>query len=116
MGPPPRGGGGSDDSALGGETSGCPSQLLWRHHSAPKVGAPNNAPRSQKTARASGEHPGVLKEPEAATVGYVAARAPLLAVSSLRGADGVDDTAVRTLLKLALLKKKEEEKEEKKRK
>ena len=47
------------------------------HHSAPKVGAvPNDAPRSQKTARASGEHPGVLKEPvvqlEAATVGYVA--------------------------------------------
>ena len=35
------------------------------HRSAPKVGAvPCNAPRSQKTARASEEHPGVLKEPE----------------------------------------------------
>ena len=39
--------------------------------------------------------------------------APLLAVSSLRGADGVDDTAVRTLLKLALQKKVEEEEERK---
>ena len=71
----------------------------------------------QKTARASGEPPGVLKEPEvqleAATVGYGAAGAPLLAVSSLRGADGVDDTAVRTLLKLALQKKVEEEEERK---
>ena len=60
-----------------------------------------------------GEHLGVLKEPEvqleAATVGYVAAGAPLLAVLSLRGADGVDDMAVRTLLKLALHKKKDEE-------
>ena len=52
---------------------------------------------------------------EAATVGFVAAGAPLLAVSSLRGADGVDDTAVRTLLKLALQKKKDEEEEERKR-
>ena len=38
----------------------------------------------------------------AATGGYVAAGAPLLAVSSLRGADGVDDTAVKFLLQQAL--------------
>ena len=34
--------------------------------------------------------------------------APLLAVQSLRGADGIDDTAVKLLLQLALKKKKEE--------
>ena len=45
----------------------------------------------------------------AATGGYVAAGAPLLAVSSLRGADGVDDTAVKYLLRGELKKKKEEE-------
>ena len=76
------------------------------HHSAPKVGAaPYNAPRSQKTARASGKHPGVLKEPEvqleAATVGYVAASTPLLVVASLAGGDEVDATTTRYLLKCA---------------
>ena len=81
------------------------------HHSAPKVGAvPNNAPRSQKTARASGEHPGVLKEPEvqleAATVGYVA---PLLVVAPLAGGD---DTTTKYLLKCALRKRQKEEEEE----
>ena len=70
------------------------------HHSAPKVGAvPYNAPRSQKTARASGEHPGVMKEPEvqleAATVGYEAARPPLLVVASLAGGDEVDATTTK---------------------
>ena len=39
--------------------------------------------------------------------------APLLAVSSLRGADGVDDTAVKYLLRAELKKKKEEEEERK---
>ena len=77
---------------------------------------PNNAPRSQKTARASGEHPGVLKELEvqleAGTVGYVAASAPLLVVASLAGGDDVDATTVQFLLRKTLvLKKKEEEKE-----
>ena len=85
------------------------------HHSSLKVGAaPNNAPRSQKTARAGGEHPGVLKEPEvqleAATVG-LAASTPLLVVASLAGGDDVDATTVSFLLSVALTKKKEEEKE-----
>ena len=44
----------------------------------------------------------------------MAARAPLLAVSSLRGADGVDDTAVKYLLRAELKKKKREEEEERK--
>ena len=48
----------------------------------------------------------------AASGGYVAAGAPLLAVSSLRGADGVDDTAVKYLLRAELMLKKEEEEEE----
>ena len=47
----------------------------------------------------------------AATDDYVAAEAPLLAVWSLGGADGVDDTAVKFLLR-AELKKKEEGKQE----
>ena len=38
--------------------------------------------------------------------------APLLAVQSLRGFDGVDDTAAKFLLQQALEKKKEEEEEE----
>ena len=50
---------------------------------------------------------------KAATVSYVAARAPLLAVSSLRGADCVDDTAVKFLLRAELtraeLRRKKEE-------
>ena len=49
---------------------------------------------------------------EAVTVGYVAAGIPLLAVSSLRGADGVDDTAVKFLLRAELKKKNKEEEEE----
>ena len=44
-------------------------------------------------------------------VGFVAAGAPLLAVSSLRGADSVDDTAVKFLLRAELKKKKEEDEE-----
>ena len=48
----------------------------------------------------------------AVTVGCVAAWAPVPAVSSLRGADGVDGTAVKFLLR-GELKKKEEEKERK---
>ena len=72
-----------------------------------------NAPRSQKTARASGKHPGVLKEPEvqleAATVGYVAASTPLLVVASLAGGDEVDATTTRYLLKCALRKRQKDE-------
>ena len=47
----------------------------------------------------------------AATGGHVAAGAPLLTVSSLRAADGVDDTAVKFLFR-AELKKEEERKQE----
>ena len=90
------------------------------YHSSPKGVWPettHNAPRGQRAATSAGAHPCVVKEPEvqleAAKVGYVATKTPLLAVSSLRGADGVDDTAVRTLLKLALQKKKEEEERKK---
>ena len=91
------------------------------HHSVRKVGAaPYNAPRSQKTARAIGKHPGVLKEPEvqleAATVGYVAASTPLLVVASLAGGDEVDATTTRYLLKCALRKRQKEEEEERRRK
>ena len=46
----------------------------------------------------------------AATGGYVAAGAPLLTV--LRGADGVDDTAVKYLLRAELKEEEEEEEEE----
>ena len=45
----------------------------------------------------------------AATVGYVAAGAPLPVVPTLRGDDGVDGTTVSYLLKVALQKKEEEE-------
>ena len=104
------------------------------HHSAQQ----NGALRSQRTATRAREEagsetyyaprgpktlpPGVRPAPlaevagpqvMAATGGYVAARAPLLAVSSLRGADGVDDTAVKYLLRVELKKKKEEEEERK---
>ena len=76
-----------------------------------------NVPRHQKTPP-----PGVRPAPPSevagpqgasATGGYVAAGVPLLAVSSLRGADGVDDTAVKYLLRAELKKKKEEEEERK---
>ena len=86
------------------------------HHSAPKVGAaPNNAPRSQKTARSSGKHPGVLQEPEvqegAVTVGYVAAPAPFLSSPMLAdaAAEAVDARTVKYLLKAALRRREEEE-------
>ena len=109
------------------------------HHSI-KVHTENGAPRSQTTATRAREGevheqhdgpraqkrplpgtrpapPSEVTEPQgaAATGGYVAAGAPLLAVSSLRGADGVDDTAVKFLLR-AELKMKEEEEEEEERK
>ena len=75
------------------------------------------APRGPKTLP-PGTRPAPPSEvagPQGAAVtgGYVAAGAPLLAVSSLRGADGVDDTAVKFLLRAELkLKKKEEEEKE----
>ena len=77
------------------------------------------APRRLKTPPPL-SRPGVPKDPapqeEAATAGYVAARAPLLAVSSLRGADGVDDTAVKFFLRAELKKQKKKVEEEKERK
>ena len=80
--------------------------LAEAHHSAPKVGAePYNAPRSQKTASA-GTRPGVLKDPEpqvrAATVGYVAAGAPLLSVVLVSDMMQ-DDATVQFLLQQSLL-------------
>ena len=92
----------ADDRRSSSSGSSPPSAL--------KVGAvPYNAPRSQKTARASGEHPGVLKEPEvqleAATVLPVP---PLLVVASLAG--------TKYLLKCALRKRQKEEEEERRRK
>ena len=99
------------------------------HHSAQQ----NGAPRSQRTAtrpREAGSEtyyaprgpktppPGTRPAPPsevaellgpAATVRYVAAGAPLLAVSSHRGAEGVDDIAVKYLLLVELMKKKEQE-------
>ena len=93
------------------------------HHSFPKGGWPDtthDALRGQKTASSAGAHPGVLKEPEvpweAATVGYVAAPGPLLAVPVLAGGDGVDGTALSFLVQRAVedRKREEEEKERKK--
>ena len=79
----------------------------------------NYAPRGPKTLppRMRPASPSEVAGPQvaAATVGCVAAGAPLLAVSSLRGADGVDDTAVK-YLSLAELKKEEEQEEEEERK
>ena len=75
-----------------------------------------NAPRGPKTLP-PGVRPAPLAEvagPQGAvaTGGYVAARAPLLAVSSLRGADGVDDTAVKFLFRAELKKKKKKKEDE----
>ena len=102
------------------------------HHS-----AQYGAPRSQRTATRAREEawsetyhaprgpktlppwmrptpPSEVAGPQvvAATVGQVAAWAPLLAVSSLRGADGVNDTTVKFLLRAELKEQKEEEVEE----
>ena len=119
MGPPPRGGGGCDDSARGGDTSGCPSQLLWRKltttlrrrwelHRTTLHGA--RRPPDQVGRK----HPGVLQEPEvqegAVTVGYVAAPAPFLSSPMLAdaAAEAVDARTVKYLLKAALRRREEE--------
>ena len=128
--------GGSDDCARGGDTSSSRSLRPWllrrttaRSRTAlyrslktatrarEEAGSETyNAPRGPKTLppgcgrRLWRRWPG--PQVMAATGGYVAARAPLLAVSSLRGADGVDDTAVKYLLRAELKKKKKEEEEE----
>ena len=87
------------------------------HHSRQKVeGGEHDGLRAQKTVRATGARPGVLKEPEpqgAVTVGYVAAPGPLLEVASMAGGDSVDGTALRFLVKKALDRKKEEEEQAK---
>ena len=73
--------------------------------------------RSQKTASA-GTQPGVLKDPapqvRAATVGYVAAPVPSLAVPLLAGAAGevVDSSSLRFLTAAALRQRQMEEEEE----
>ena len=75
------------------------------------------APRGLKTLP-PGTRPAPLSEvagPQgaAATVGYVAAGAPLLVVASLAGGDDVDATTVSYLISVALAKKKVEEENEK---
>ena len=78
-----------------------------------------DALQGQNTARTVGTRPAPLAEAagpqvRAATVGYVAAAgAPLLSVPLLAGGDGLGNTSVRWLLKVALKKKKEEEEERK---
>ena len=87
------------------------------HHSrgvGPAV--PHEALRGQTPASLVGRRPGVLKEPVPPVVVEHAAcpwsGAPLLAIPCLGGgADGVDVTTTRFLLKKALLRKKEDEKE-----
>ena len=90
-------------------------------HSSPKGGWPDtthDALRGQKTASSAGARPGVLTEPEvhweAATVGYVAAPGPLLAVPVLAGGDGVDRTALSFLVRRAVEDRKREEEEKEK--
>ena len=87
--------------------------------SAPKVGAvPHDAPRSQKTASAVGERPGILEEPEppweVATDGHVAALAPSVARPALAAptADGVDAAALSFLVAQSLAQQEKEKKEE----
>ena len=78
----------------------------------------HNVPRHQKTPL-PGERPGVLKDPApqgAATVGYVAAPGPLLAVPVLAGGDGVDRTALSFLVRRAVEDRKREEEEKEKEK
>ena len=88
------------------------------HHSC-GVGltVPHEALRGQTRASSRGRRPGVLKEPEPPVVVEHAAcpcsGAPLLAIPCLGGgADGVDVTTTRFLLKKALARKKEEVEEE----
>ena len=72
------------------------------HHSRQKVeGDTYQGPRAQKTVRATGARPGVLKDPgppwvEAVRVGYVAAPLPSLAMPLLAGAagEGVDSSSL----------------------
>ena len=86
------------------------------HQSRQKVeGGEHECRRAQKTARATGARPGVLKEPEpqggAVTDGYVAALVPSLATLVLAGMAGeaVDRTALSYLLQQSLAARMEEE-------
>ena len=116
----------SDDCARGGDTSSSRSLQPYDRKGKTKAvecegreeaGSDTYyAPRGPKT-----QPPGTRLAPPyeeagplslAATVGYMVAGAPLIAASSLRGDDGVDDTAVKFLLRAGLLKE-EEEKERK---
>ena len=67
---------------------------------------PYAAPRGQKTASSRILSEAAGPQGAAATVGCVAAGAPLLVVPALRGDDGVDGTTVFYLRKVALAKKK----------
>ena len=73
------------------------------HHSRDAGRVTHDGPRAQKTVSSGGMRPAPLSDaagPQvaAATVGYVAAGAPLLVVASLSGCDGVDATTVSFLL------------------
>ena len=115
-----------DDCARGGDTSSSqslqPSPLLtttattargrrwWSARAERRQGARHTAPPKTLPLGTRPAPPSEVAGPlsPAATVGYVAVGALLLAVSSLRGADGVDDAAVKFLLR-ADLKEEEEE-------
>ena len=80
------------------------------HHSR-DVGLSSTQPFGDTRPRAGGKRPEVLKDPgppwvEAITVGYVAAGAPLPAVPTLGGNDGVEGTTASNLLKVALKEEK----------
>ena len=94
------------------------AQLAVALHHSRGVGpaVPHEALRGQTLASSVGRWPGVLKEPVPPVVVEHAAcpcsGAPLLAIPCLGGgADGVDVSTTRFLLKKALLRKEEEEKE-----
>ena len=114
-------GGGSDGSARGlrHERMTVAAELAVALHHSRDVGPGTHVgPRAQKTASSGGVRPGVLQDPVPQLVVEHAAcpcsGAPLLAIPCLGGgADGVDVTTTRFLLKKAFLRKKEEEEEEK---
>ena len=74
MGPPPRGGGGSDGSARGGDTSGCPSQLLCAEGGSCTVQRSTEPEVRQSKWEAPWRPAGARGAGRAVTVGYVAAR------------------------------------------
>ena len=138
-----RSGGGSDGCARGFDTSGRPSHwssprpcitaVMWGLGRTPAYGHRRRRVEGEVEAYEThsalrgakqpppGERPEQLLEapgPQRCdrTVRGTSVGAPLLAVQSLRGFDGVDDTAAKFLLLQALKMKKEEEEKERKEK